>query len=116
VPTLRWAAWLNDAISGKPEYLCFSAAGFIMSHPPDMKKQTKNGKLQVPEDDLWINPKSNIRRERGNRADDDRLGAAAGARLLELADIALGLKKPQQKKKKKQQSVQSPKKTEPYSS
>jgi hypothetical protein len=81
-----------------------------------MKKQTKNGDRVVPEDDLWVNPKSNIKSERGNRAYDDRLGTAAGARLLELADIALGLKKPQQKKKKKQPSVHSPEKTEPYSS
>ena len=66
-----------------------------------MKKQTNNGKLEVPEDDLWVNPKSNIKGDRGNRAYDDRLGTAAGARLLELADIALGLKKPQQKTKKK---------------
>ena len=81
-----------------------------------MKKQANKGKREVSEDDLWVNPKSNIKGERGNRAYDDRLGTAAGARLLELADIALGLKKPQPKKRNKQPLVHSSEKTEPYSS
>lgn len=54
------------------------------------------------DDELWINPRSNIRGPDGNRAWDDvgNITPASGARFLELADIALGLKKPAPKKKK----------------
>ena len=52
--------------------------------------------------DLWINPRSNLRGSDGDRAwqNDGNISPSTGTRLLELADIALGLKKPLPKKKK----------------
>src|SRR5947207_11804704 len=45
---------------------------------------------------MWINPRSNLRGPDGNRAWDNQgnIGPDSGARFLELADIALGHKKP----------------------
>lgn len=52
--------------------------------------------------DLWINPQSNLRGPYGDRAWDNQgnISSHSGARFLELADTALGLKKPTAKKKK----------------
>lgn len=52
--------------------------------------------------DLWINPRRNMRGTDGNRAWDNQgnISSSTGARFLELADIALGHKKPPSKKKK----------------
>lgn len=52
--------------------------------------------------DLWINPRRNMRGTDGNRAWDNHgnITSSTGARFLELADIALGQKKPSHKKKK----------------
>ena len=70
--------------------------------------------------DLWINPRSNIRGSDGNRGWDNRTNVPpnSGARFLELADIALGIKKPAAKKKKAvvADTHQMSSKTEPYSS
>ena len=70
--------------------------------------------------EMWINPKSNIKGDRGNRAFDDRLGVPSSARYLELADYALGLKKAAPKKRKAAAAGagahQKSEKTEPYSS
>ena len=53
------------------------------------------------EKDLWINPRSNLKGPDGDRAWDNEgnISPTSGARFLELADIALGLKKPPVKKK-----------------
>jgi len=53
--------------------------------------------------DLWVNPRSNLRGPDGDRAWDNKgnINAATGARFLELADIALGNKKPAVPKKRK---------------
>lgn len=70
--------------------------------------------------DLWINPRSNIRGPDGNRAweNSENISPSSGARFLELADIALGLKKPASSKKKAatgyQHTSQKSHKTEPY--
>jgi len=69
-------------------------------------------------DDLWVNPRSNIRGPVGNRAWDTggNISPNSGARFLELADIALGLKKPAQYKKKAAAAgLHSLDKKEPYS-
>jgi hypothetical protein len=70
--------------------------------------------------DLWINPRSNIKGPDGNRAWDNEgnISPNSGARFLELADIALGLKKPTLKKKKAAAAGahQTIEKNEPYSS
>jgi len=52
--------------------------------------------------DLWINPHSNLRGPDGDRAWDNlgNISPQGGARFLELADIALGLKRSAIKKKK----------------
>ena len=52
------------------------------------------------DDEVWINPKSNLKGARGDRGFDNRFGDASNSRFLELADVALGLKKPLPKKKK----------------
>lgn len=71
------------------------------------------------EKDLWINPRSNLRGPEGDRAwnNQGNISPSNGARFLELADIALGLKKPSVKKKKGAAAGahQSESKTEPYS-
>src|SRR5215469_5840396 len=71
--------------------------------------------------DLWINPRSNLKGPEGNRAWDNQgnISPSSGTRFLELADIALGIKKPTPKKKKAAAAgagIQPPAgKTEPYS-
>ena len=63
-------------------------------------KNSLPGKAQ--RGDLWINPRSNPRGPDGNRAwnSEGNITSRSGARFLELADIALGLKKSAPKKKK----------------
>lgn len=70
---------------------------------------------------LWINPRRNMRGTDGNRAWDNKgnISSSTGARFLELADIALGLKEPAPTKKKTAHPAASAhstaEKTEPYS-
>jgi len=67
--------------------------------------------------DLWINPRSNLKGPDGNRAwnNGGNINAQNGARFMELADIALGLKKPSEKKKNGSVSTHdTDKKAEPY--
>lgn len=64
---------------------------------------SKKPKATDVSNDLWINAKSNIiKGPDGNRAWDSRgnISPSTGSRFLELADIALGIKKPTPKKKK----------------
>jgi hypothetical protein len=78
------------------------------------KKSKPKGDNADPE--MWIRPGSNLKGDRGERAWDGRPGGIPNStRYLELADLALGLKKPEAKKKKAVGSLHSPKKTEPYS-
>ena len=70
--------------------------------------------------ELWINPKSSLKGERGDRSWENRAGGAPNtSRLLELADIALGLKKPVPKEKRAASAgangARTTEKTEPYS-
>jgi len=46
---------------------------------------------------LWVNPRSNLKSE--NRWGERNLSPGTGERFLELADIALGLRKPHHPKK-----------------
>ena len=70
--------------------------------------------------DMWINPKTSLKGDGGNRAWDHRhIGnPASSARFLELADLALGLKKPEARKRKAAAAGahEIGSKTEPYSS
>lgn len=71
-----------------------------------------------PSEDLWINPKSNLKGARGERTWENRSGDIPNsARFLELADVALGVKKPDVPKRKMAAAGvhQTQKKTEPYS-
>lgn len=67
------------------------------------KKRTPNKSkttVHVEADDLWIAPKSNLKGDGNESAWNDRASMPTGSRLLELADIALGLKKPEPPKKR----------------
>lgn len=68
-----------------------------MSEKKDPKKQSSAPKK--PE--LWIAPKSNLKGALGERAWNDRAFVPTGSRLLELADIALGHKKPEPLRKRR---------------
>lgn len=70
---------------------------------PSKKKISNKPKstLKAQADDLWIAPKSNLKGDNGDRAWNDRTATPTGSRLLELADIALGLKKPEPLKKRR---------------
>ena len=85
---------------------------------------------QRPDDDLskdlWVNPRFNMRGPDGNRGWETgrNIPQSSGSRFLELADIALGLKKPAAKRKRAASATAaasgvngSPfsRKTEPYS-
>jgi hypothetical protein len=65
------------------------------------KKSPRQKPLSVQPDDLWIASKSNLKGDNGDRAWNDRMATPTGSRLLELADIALGLKKPEPPKKRR---------------
>ncbi|MGC2698472.1 MAG: hypothetical protein WA738_22005 [Candidatus Angelobacter sp.] len=67
--------------------------------------------------DLWIAPRYSLKGPAGERAWENRPGGAPNSsRFLELADIAMGLKKPEPKKKKGSNSgAHETSKTEPYS-
>ena len=84
-----------------------------------MKKQRRGDEMPDLSKDLWVNPRSNVRGADGNRAWDNQgnISPTRGARFLELADIALGLKKPASPKKKGAAAGahQTSQKTEPYS-
>jgi len=67
--------------------------------------------------DLWIAPRYSLKGPAGERAWENRPGGAPNSsRFLELADIALGVKKPAAKKKRTPgASAHQTAKTEPYS-
>lgn len=69
---------------------------------PVARESRTNGANSDPGKDLWISPRSNLRGPEGNRAWDNQgnISPSSGSRFLELADIALGIKKPIMKKKK----------------
>jgi hypothetical protein len=67
--------------------------------------------------DLWIAPRYSLKGPAGERAWENRPGGAPNSsRFLELADIAMGVKKPVAKKKRTAPaSAHQTSKTEPYS-
>jgi len=77
----------------------------------------KPGKEPEVSKDLWIAPRYSLKGPAGERAWENRPGGPANSsRFLELADIALGTKKPAMKKKKVGlASAHQTGKTEPYS-
>lgn len=83
-------------------------------NPPMPRKTDKEPKVSK---DLWIAPRYSLKGPAGERAWENRPGGAPNSsRFLELADIALGIKKPTVKKKKGPlSSAHQTSKTEPYS-
>lgn len=82
------------------------------------RRSAKLGKLKLDlSKDLWIAPRMSLRGANGDRAWDrsGNLPPGAGARFLELADIALGIRKPQQKKNGASPTAHRTTKKEPYS-
>ncbi|HET9365400.1 MAG TPA: hypothetical protein VFP71_10380 [Candidatus Angelobacter sp.] len=66
--------------------------------------------------DLWVAPQYSLKGPNGERAWENRRdGAPSNNRYLELADIALGLKKPELKKRRPQAATHHAKKIKPYS-
>ena len=78
-----------------------------------MARRSKREKEQ----EVWINPKFSLKGANGDRDFDHRhrLGDAEVSRILELADIALGLKKPPQKAKRHIATGVKEPKIHPYS-
>lgn len=78
------------------------------------RKSDKEAKVSK---DLWIAPRYSLKGPAGERAWENRPGGAPNSsRFLELADIALGIKKPSVKKKKAASTgAHQTAKTEPYS-
>jgi len=82
-----------------------------------MAKKSKPAKKTDGSDELWIAPRHSLKGPAGDRAWENRRGGIpSNTRFLELADIALGLKKPvPHKKKAVTVSAHDTRKTEPYS-
>ncbi|HEY2392569.1 MAG TPA: hypothetical protein VGK22_15445 [Candidatus Angelobacter sp.] len=80
------------------------------------KKSDKQSDVSKDKD-LWIAPRYSLKGPAGERAWENRPGGAPNSsRFLELADIALGVKKPSSRKKRTPAtSAHQTGKTEPYS-
>ena len=75
----------------------------------------RKGKPERPDgDDLWVAPNHSFKGDRGQRGWDHLPVPLNDNRLLELADIALGVKKPE-RTKKRAANVHQTNKSEPYS-
>src|ERR1700743_659315 len=85
--------------------------GSKMPKKPDKPAEVSKDK------DLWIAPRYSLKGPAGERAWENRPGGAPNSsRFLELADIAMGVKKPVSKKKRgAPASAHQTAKTEPYS-
>jgi hypothetical protein len=81
-----------------------------------MASKSKNGQATKDSKELWIAPRYSLKGAAGERAWENRPGGVPNSsRFLELADIALGLKKPlPHKKKGATASAHDRTKTEPY--
>ena len=67
-------------------------------------------------DELWVAPNYSLKGPAGERAWENRRGGIpSNSRYLELADIALGLKKPATRKPRKIGATHATAKKEPYS-
>ncbi|HEX4606312.1 MAG TPA: hypothetical protein VH724_20085 [Candidatus Angelobacter sp.] len=84
---------------------------------PKKSMPKKSDKQPEESKDLWIAPRYSLKGPAGERAWENRPGGAPNSsRFLELADIALGVKKPMGRKKRASPvSAHQTGKTEPYS-
>jgi hypothetical protein len=81
-----------------------------------MAKKPRNRKKADTEDGLWVAPRYSLKGPAGERAWDSRPGGAPSAsRFLELADIAMGIKKPERPKKRAAAGTHETAKKDPYS-
>jgi hypothetical protein len=75
----------------------------------------REGSNSSQQNDLWVAPKYSLKGPTGERAWDSRpSGPPSHSRFLELADIALGLKRKEPIKRRKT-PIHQANKTEPYS-
>jgi hypothetical protein len=84
------------------------------------KKRNKAEKSKTKpvksDDGLWVAPRYSLKGPTGERAWENRRGGApSNSRFLELADIAMGLTKPEPLKKRATVGTHETAKTEPYS-
>jgi hypothetical protein len=80
-----------------------------------MPKKPKKDKNRQAEDDLWVAPSHSLKGPTGQRAWDNRVGGPpSSSKFLELADIALGLKKHTPYKKRVAAGTHVTTKTKPY--
>jgi len=77
-----------------------------------MPRKRKPGEPE--RDSLWVAANNSFKGDRGERGWDHRPVPPNTNRFLDLADIALGLKKPE-RKKKRAVNVHRTNKSEPYS-
>ena len=68
-----------------------------------MAKKRKGAPTENQES-LWIAPRYSLKGLAGERSGENRVGGPPNSRFLELADIALGHKKPTAKKKTRKTS------------
>jgi hypothetical protein len=79
------------------------------------KRKKINAKKKKVSRDLWIAPRYSMKGPAGERAWENRLGGIPNSsRLLELADIALGIQKPNHDEKPESLLTHQTEKTEPY--
>lgn len=80
------------------------------------RRKSKSGSQEDPSTQLWISPKFSLKGQKGERAWGHRqIGSPGSARFLELADIALGTRKPEPRKKSPAHaSTHVTEKPEPY--
>jgi hypothetical protein len=84
---------------------------------PKKVKARNNGNAKRPDSlsGVWVNPNLSLKGANGERAWDNRRGGLPNSsRFLELADIALGLKKPSPREALRR-SVHETTKKDPYS-
>ncbi len=99
----------------------------LVHYPGQWKHATRGGKMlttmsrkkRTEKDDsaheLWVSPKPLLKGPAGERAWENRPGGVPNtARFLELADLALGLKKQESRKKKPGTGTHLTVKTGPY--
>lgn len=80
-----------------------------------MATKAAKGKKKKP-DELWVAPNHSLKGPAGERAWENRRGGIpSNSRYLELADIALGLKKPAPKKHRKPNLTHDTSKKAPHS-
>lgn len=83
--------------------------------PDGMAKKKRAVEKDDSANGLWVSPKSPLKGPTGERAWENRPGGIPNsARFLELADLALGVKKPEPHKKRSSISTHLTVKTDPY--